>query len=501
MSDGRPIKRLLLALLGAGALIALGDGLGEARRAFTRAAVLRDGPVPIDMSLGPSTGDGLAPASKLRVALLDGLGAAPAADLPALSAVCAAGRELRIDVGFPTVSLPVQSVLWTGRTQQQSGLQYRAKQLEAPPAGSLPAQVATSVAVAESHPEIVRSFGFATVRPDPTRDPTDDAAWRAAFPELAVEAVASPARLVHVHVLRIDEAGHKSGGASPEYAAAAAEADALLARMRASSPDDATWLVLADHGHTPAGGHGSEDPALRIVRGCLAGPNITPSSDPPPTVHLVDVARAVADTLHLQLPADAPGRPFTAALADPAPGATLPRPGPLRVALATALAALAVLAGVRSARSRRTGSSTTDLVHRLPWAAVLGLVGLAVYPGWPTLSDQPVFAPKGQQLWYGCLPAALAACVLGLRGRPWRSAAAQLLPAAGLLLAALILCRAPEAWLLPALGWGEPGPPLMPRWTAASSAAFILLRCVAEGAAAALLLSALLALRRRRDRA
>jgi hypothetical protein len=498
MPDGRPTKRLLLALLGAGTLVALGYGLGEARRAFIRAAVLRDGPVPVNMSLGPSTGDGLAPASALRVVLLDGLGAAPAAGLPALSAVCAAGRELRIDVGFPTVSLPVQSVLWTGRTQQQSGLQYRAKQLDAPPAGSLPTQVADSVAVAESHPEIVRSFGFATVRPDPTRDPTDDAAWRAAFPEIAVEAVASPARLVHVHVLRIDEAGHKSGGASPEYAAAAAEADALLARMRASSPDGATWLVLADHGHIAAGGHGSEDPAIRLVRGCLAGPNITPSSDPPPTVHLVDVARAVADTLHLQLPADAPGRPFTAALADPAADATLPRPGPLRAALAAALVALAVLAGVRSARSQGTGSA---LARRLPWAAALGLVGLAVYPGWPTLSDQPVFAPKGQQLWYGCLPAAVAAGVLGLLGRPWRSAAAQLLPAAGLLLAALILCRAPEAWLLPALGWGEPGPPLMPRWTAASSAAFILVRCVAEGAAAALLLSALLALRRRRDRA
>lgn len=494
MPAARPPVRLLVAGLGAAALLALGVGLGAARREFVRAVVLRDGPVPVNLSLVPSTGPGLAPAARVRVVLLDGLGADAAAGLPALSAVCAAGRELTIDVGFPTVSLPVQSVLWTGRTQQQSGLQYRAKQLETPPAGSLPAQVAGSVAVAESHPEIVRSFGFTTTRPDPASDPTDDAAWRAAFPDAAAAAVASPARLVHVHALQIDEAGHRSGAASPEYAAAAAAADALLARLRASDPEGALWLVLADHGHRPAGGHGGEEPAIRVVRGCLAGPGIAPASAPA-SVHLVDVARLLADALALRLPADAPGRTLADALADPAPDATLPRPGPPRAALAAALAVAALLLGVRWGRSSRSAPERAPaLARRLPWAAALAFAGVAVFVGWPSLSDQAVFAPGGLQLWYGCLPGAAAALVLGLLGRhaPARAAAAQLVPALGLLAAALVLCRAPEAWLLPALGWGEPGPPLMPRWTATSSALFVVARAVAEGAAVGWLLSGVL---------
>lgn len=492
MPGARPWRRLLLAAAGATALLALDVGLGAARRAFIRAAVLRDGPVPVDLSLGPSTGPGLAPAGRLRVALLDGLGADAAAELPALSALCAAGRELRVDVGFPTVSLPVQAVLWTGRTQQQSGLQYRAKQLDAPPLGALPRQIADSVAVAESHPEIVRSFGFAVARPDPTVDPTDDATWRAAFPDIAVAAVASPARLVHVHVLRVDEAGHRSGSASPAYAAAALEADALLARMRAAAPADVTWLALADHGHRPAGGHGGPEPAIRRVRACLAGPGIPPSTAPPADIHLIDLARAVADLLGLGLPTDARGRALADAIADPATDATLPRPSPPRVAVALALALAGLLLGVRSDRSQEPAVS-----RRLPWAAALGLLGVLVYPGWPSLSDQPVFAPQGQQLWYGCLPAALAALGLGLPGQTWRRALGQLAPALGLLAAALVLCRGADVWLLPALGWGEPGPPLMPRWTAATSVLFVLVRAVAEGAAIAWLLSGLLSLRDR----
>jgi hypothetical protein len=58
----------------------------------------------------------------------------------------------------------------------------------------------------------------------------------------------------------------------------------------------------------------------------------------------------------------------------------------------------------------------------------------------------------------------------------------------GALAAALVLCRAPETWLLPMLGAGEPGPPLMPRWTATASAAFVMLRSAAEGVALAWLL-------------
>lgn len=476
-------------LAGAVVLATLALGANPARKAFVRALVGRDGQVPMDMFLGTSSGPGLAEAEHVRVVLLDGLGAAAASGLPALSEVCAAGQELRVDVGFPTVSLPVQAALWTGRTQQQSGLQYRATQLEAPPAGASPAQVADSVALAESHPEIVRSFGFASTRPDPSRDPEDPEAWRAEFPEHAIAAVASTSRLVHVHVLRVDEAGHASGAASPAYAEAVRGADELLGRMRAVGPADALWVVLADHGHRPAGGHGGEEPEIRVVRACVAGPGIAPSTSIA-SIHLVDLARALADALGAKLPSDARGRAWTDALADPAPGATLPHPGPLRVAIAAVLVVLALVLGVRSDRSRGW--------RALPWALLLALAGVVVMHGWPTLSDPPVFAPRGLQLWLACVPAAVLSLGLGLAGQPAR---AQLVPALGLLAAALVLCRAPEVWLLPGLGLGEAGPPLMPRWSATVSVLFVVVRSIAEGAALAWLLRPLVQRVRARVRA
>ena len=67
----------------------------------------------------------------MRVVLLDGLSRAHALRLPSLSEICSAGQELQLDIGFPTVSLPVQSALWTGMTQQQSGLQYHIGKLPA----------------------------------------------------------------------------------------------------------------------------------------------------------------------------------------------------------------------------------------------------------------------------------------------------------------------------------------------------------------------------------
>lgn len=483
------------ALVAVGVCGALSYGSYQARRAFILAVVTRDGPAARELALEPSSG-GLPRAERVRVALLDGLGAGPAADLPRLSEVCAAGRELEVDVGFPTVSLTVQAALWSGLTQQQTGLFYRSKRLEAPPPGAIPAQVPGSVAVAESHPEIVRSFGFSRALPpegpaeqDPEAAKADAEAWRAVFPAAAEEAVASAAALVHVHVLRIDEAGHASGGASPEYAEAVAWADALVGRLRAAAPD-ALWLVLADHGHTPGGGHGDMAPEIRLVRACLAGPGIEAGGGVG-RVHMIDLARALADATGARLAPEARGRALPAALADPAPGATLPRTGPGRVVAACVALALALAGGVLGSRSQGTG-----LRGRLPWAAPAGLVGVAVLVGWPSLSDQAMFAPKGLSLWLGCLPGALIAawCVgtAAARGGSWsRAAAGQVVPALGCLAAALVLCRAEGLWLLPALGVGEPGSPLAPRWTAAASVAFVLVRSLLDGAAAGLLLGTL----------
>ena len=488
-------------------LLLASEAIYKARKLFVTSFFV-DGVTTNDTPVWPRkpVGDGLRPVARVRVVLLDGLSRTHARRLPQLSAICRAGQELQLDVGFPTVSLPVQHALWTGLTQQQSGLQYHLGKLPMPPAIASPSQV-DSVAVAESHPEIVHSFGFARALPPDDGRPVEEVVtpgWRAAgFASAAREAIVSPARLAFVHVLRIDEAGHAEGGASLRYGAAVAWSDALLGVLHAAAPaDPATlWVVLSDHGHRNGGGHAGSEPEIRLVRACVAGGGVTPG--PEASIHLVDLARAVADALEATLDPGAVGRPWTAALAEPARGATLPRPGPSRWLLAALLGALGLL-------SLRTGDSRhvrwSRLRGKLHWPPialdgprwltpalglgwlVLAIVGVVVKCGWPTLSNPAIYSPMGHDLLYAGAPAWLALLLLtGASAARWGCTDAALvravlLPWSLVLAIALVLCRTPDAIVLGI-------PPLMP-WTTGLASMLLV-----QGRAACLTLALLLAIR------
>ncbi len=482
-------------------LVAASFGLGELRRGFIRRFFI-DGAVPEDRPVWttPKLGEGLEPVEQMRVVLLDGLSSRAAEALPSLSGICASGQDLRLDVGFPTVSLPVQHALWTGLTQQQSGLQYHIGLMKAPPRGALPPQV-DSIAVAESHPEIVHSFGFHSALPEipPDKAPVSDA-WRSEFPDAALAAVRSPARLAFIHVLRIDEAGHSHGGASPEYAEAAKWSDDLLAALFAAHPADekTVWVVLSDHGHRSLGGHGGSEPSIRLVRACVAGGKVQPGKQK--MLHLIDLARMLADVLGAQLHPAAVGRPWQTALADPARGATLPRPGPTRWLIASVIA----LAG---SLSLRTGPG-----QHVPWSIrfrwlggvlsgprwlgpslglgwlIVATLGVAIHCGWPTLSNPAVYPPLGWDLLQGSIPGLLLLVGLAMLAmRRWDSSGVAvvrtvLLPWAAATAAALLMCRAPDT-----LVFG--GPPLMP-WSTGLASTFLV-----QGRAACLLLALVLVAR------
>lgn len=479
-------------------LVGASFGLGEARRGFIRRFFI-DGAVPEDRPIWTTSavGDGLEPVQRVRVVLLDGLSSSLADVLPALSGICASGQELQVDVGFPTVSLPVQSALWTGLTQQQSGLQYHIGRLKAPPRGALPPQV-ESIAVAESHPEIVHSFGFRSALPPP--DEVRDT-WRTTeFAAAALAAVGSAAQLAFIHVLRIDEAGHAHGGASPEYAAAARWSDEFLGTLWAARPADeqTVWIVLSDHGHRSAGGHGGAEPSIRLVRACVAGGKIQPAKRR--LIHLIDLARALADLLGGHLPAAAAGRPWQVALAEPARGATLPRPGPTRWLLASVIA----LAGSLSLRTGPGQHVPWSIRFRwlggvlagprwlgpalgLGWLAVAAF-GVALHCGWPTLSNPAVYPPLGLDLLQGSVPGLLLLIALAtLAMRRWDSGGVAvvrtvLLPWTAATAATLLMCRAPDTVL-----FGTP--PLMP-WSTSLASMFLV-----QGQAACLLLAVLLTTR------
>jgi Type I phosphodiesterase / nucleotide pyrophosphatase len=367
--------------------------LAWASHAVRRAAIGRffaDGPTaaasawPVDLRPAGRA------AQRVRVVLLDGLSRAHAAALPELSRRCATGTDFVVDVGFPTVSMPVQHALWTGLTQQQSGVQYRIARIDPAPSASLARSVAASVAVAESHRDIVHSFGFARTEPALDRDEIEPvgSAWRTTeFVAQAEAAVASDAALAFVHVLRIDEAGHAHGGDSPQYAQAAAEADAMLGRWIAAdpSPGRTRWFVLADHGHRPAGGHGDAEPEIRVVRACIFGDvEATAPHDTP--VHLVDLHRALAEALGLVPAPGAMGRTLDAAWAAPELDATLPGPGVVE----WGLAGLIVLAGIAVS----AGLVRAHALAGVAWP-VVAWSGVVLVHGSITLSNPVVYPPLG----------------------------------------------------------------------------------------------------------
>lgn len=404
----------------------------------------------------PGEGPGLEPATHVRVVLLDGLSAAHADTLPNLSRFCSDGLRLTVDNGFPTVSLPVQHVLWTGLTQQQSGLWYRIPGLEQPPTDSLPVAVEGSRGVAESHAEIVNSFGFEFAMP-----PTGEDRWSPEeFVGAANEVVASSARLAFVHVLRIDEAGHAHGGASAEYADAATWADERLGEWLALGPEGTRWFVLADHGHLPGGGHGGAEPHIRLVRACMMG---GPDEDLPASgeLHLIDFARAVRDSVDIDPAEGAAGRPIVAALSSPELGATLPEPSTLRWSVA-----VLVLAGsLALARTFGRGSWLSA-----PWWLAAAYLCFMLWHGLPTLSRPAVYPPYGRDILLAGLPGFVILAVQGWRLAGhlvwWRAAAALLAPGLGVALACALLCGAVQY----AVGLTG-APPLMPTWTAQTSVA------------------------------
>jgi hypothetical protein len=478
------------------------------RRAFIR-AIFVDGPgqaatptlaTPPDMAAGAR---GLAPVDRVRVVLVDGLGRDMAMSLPYHDQACARGYDLIVDAGFPTVSLPVQHVLWTGLTQQQSGVLFQGKPqiLGRPgltPDHGLPARVPDSMAIAESHAYIVHALGFSRVLPESATELP--AGWaEGGFAAAAQGAVASDAALVFVHILGVDVAGHRQGGKdTAAYVRAAHAADDLLGQLMAAEQTahgrGTRWFVLSDHGHRGAaplgkgGGHGSAEPAIRQVRGCIAGElDFEPTLAPGTYIHMIDYSRALADSLGLSLDSRSAGRPLHAAARAPVDrDATLPAPQ-LGRWLAAALIVLAALA--------LTGVAARGRWSWLPWwwpAALLCVFALA---GTPSLSVPAIYPPLGRDLYLAALP---ALCVLAVQAalslresssprRALRVVLCQLtLPFAAAVAAAVLSSGAGALRIFSATE-----PPLMPGFTSYTSALIVLFYAAAVVCALAMIVRAL----------
>ncbi len=458
------------------ALIAVGFALPHLRRALIADIVTYDAEPSEPAQLPGGEGAGLAPTAHTRVLLIDGLAADVAATLPAWTKTCGRGIAVTVDVGFPTVSLPVEVALWSGLTQQQTGVVGHQGHPLAPPLDrrAIPAQVAGSVALAENHGYIVRSLGFATAEPAAAADGIGDAdleRWAAQFESRATAAVASDAALVFVHILRVDNAGHRFGkdSESDQYRDAAMQADALLDKLVTAAGSDARWFLLSDHGHLSGGGHGGEEREIRQVAGCIVGPGLAASTEHP-LVHVVDIARAIADSVGAKLDAASRGRPLSVALHAP-----LGRDDALP-SQPIVPAALAVVLVVLGAAAMVWASARWWLAA---WWWLLACAALVVVRGVPTLSMPMIYSPEGRTMWLAWSPMLAVACVMTYialgRTTLWRAVTAQLALPVAAAAAAITACS----------GWsavfGADVAPVVPHYTAWLSPLVLM---AAQGAAA-----------------
>lgn len=429
------------------------------------------------------TGPGLSKVPRTRVVLIDGLDARVAPALANWSTACKRGLSVAIDVGFPTVSLPVETALWSGLTQQQTGIVHRGGGKDGkygrpldPPLRGIPSQIPKSIAIAEDHGWIVRSLGFAQTAPPVGAHPADDlqpAAWAKRWEADARAAIESRAALVFIHVLRVDTAGHKFG-LGPHYGRIAADADAFLGTLLAEAPEpDVRWFLLSDHGHL--GGHGGEERSLRHVEGCLFGNGIKPQRGP--LIHIVDVARAIADSTGATLDPASRGRPLSVALAAPiSDDAAVPRLATSRAIAAVVLLALALAAIIWGARRWWLA----------PWWFAIACGAMLVGLGEPTLSVGWVYAYDGRamlELWVPGLLVAIASAWFGLGKTTLTRVLAAQLGAPLLVLAATI--TASGAWSTIA---GAEVAPVVPHYTA-----YMLVLVLMTGAGAAVIAFAVFA--------
>ena len=466
------MKHRIIAVAVALALLVLAWLLPHVRHRLIADVTTWDAPPEEPAQLPLGEGPGLPPAQRVRVLLIDGLTAEVAVTLPAWSEQCKRGVTMTVDVGFPTVSLPVEVALWTGLTQQQTGILFHSDRPLEPPLDrrGIPAQIAGSRAIAESHGWIVRSLGFSKVEPaadsaDHARDAVD-ASWPVHWRDVATEAVASDAKLVFVHVLEVDDAGHQEGAASLKYRAAATDADLLLGKLVAAAPD-ARWFLLSDHGHLAQGGHGGEEKSVRQVAGCIAGPGVAPAHGE--LVHVVDVSRAIADSVGARLSVASRGRPLSVAIASPlGPDQSVPPVSNGSGAIAIALLVVGACLSMWAARW-----------WLVPWWYVVALALFVMIRGVPTLPTPMTYAWSGLTMYVTWLPA-LALCAvstyLGLgQTTVARVAVSQLALPAAAVAAATTACG---AWPLLT---GADQAPIVPLFTAALSPLLLLL---AHGCAA-----------------
>ncbi|HUH01523.1 MAG TPA: alkaline phosphatase family protein [Kofleriaceae bacterium] len=326
MTDRPPQRRVFAPVIMAVILVLLGGDMAlQLGLTGSRFLPRLNDPHPALARSEPYAGRAQRPrlARSVFVVILDGLRVRESIGLRYLDELRRRGIEATASSHYPSFSRPNYVSIVTGVPPMWSGV--RSNQYDEPVA--LESIMATagnaglgSAFVSDLSPGLPRMF---------TR-PVDDAAgaarfvsdfhdmhyvrWPGGFVLAAHLLIERRYPLVVMHLGDVDVAGHEFGADSPEYLAATVSVDQQLqlALANIDLERDAV-VVVADHGHTDAGGHGGLEPEVIEVPLILAGAGVRPAAAVS-GARLIDIAPTVATLLGVQPPGHGLGRTLTEAL-------------------------------------------------------------------------------------------------------------------------------------------------------------------------------------------
>ena len=210
---------------------------------------------------------------RLLLILLDGLRAAATRHMGFMAAITEHGRarRLTIDCALPPLSRPLYATLMTGRTPAALGL-FHNDDARLCPVPTLfhqahDAGLVTAAAAYHWFSELCNRAPFDPGRDRLTIDATlpisyglfyqrDDYPDEELFHDAETLRRRYDPRLLLVHSMNIDTAGHRSGGRSAAYRQAVREADGLLSRwLPLWQAAGYALCVTADHGMHADGQH------------------------------------------------------------------------------------------------------------------------------------------------------------------------------------------------------------------------------------------------------
>jgi len=253
---------------------------------------------------------------RVVIVVVGGLGDAVVgeADMPNLERLFEAGASAPMTSRPPTYSLPAWTALLSGAWPELN----HAPILKAHAASPRPLAVDHLFAAARDaglRTAIAATEEWASLLPAGTADASfyasdEEAMADAQVAQAAFGFLADPQyNLILIYFGQMDVRGQSQGVNSPAYLGAARQIDNHLRQVtRLVDMSDSVLIVTSDHGLTPEGQVGGDEPDLTELPFVAIGQHIVPGAYSP--VHQVDLAPTVAALLGTRPPAASQGRPL-----------------------------------------------------------------------------------------------------------------------------------------------------------------------------------------------